>query len=95
MKLLLTAAAISLEFHHAVPTGFLHLGWDLIFHLRAARALFLRIAEDAEALKLRFADERAKLIDVRLGFTGNPTMKVVRMAMPGIPARMRLRRSRM
>ena len=69
--LLLTSAAISLlQRHRAVPAGLLHLGGNLVGHLGGARAFFLRVAEDAEALELRLADEVAQFVDVGLGFAG-------------------------
>ena len=59
-----------LELHQPVPTRFLSLGGNLVFHLRAARAFFLRVTEHAQALEFRFADEGFEFGDVGLGFTG-------------------------
>ena len=61
-----------LQGHHPVPAALLLLGRNLARHLAGARALLLRIAEDAEALEPRLADEFAQLVDVRLGLAGEP-----------------------
>ena len=68
---MLTSAAISFcSFITRCQRASFTFGANLVLHLRAARAFLLRIAENAEPLEFRFADELAEFVDVRLGFAG-------------------------
>jgi hypothetical protein len=54
---------------------------------KRARAFFIGVAEDAQPVELRLADELLQNSKSRSDSPGKPTMKLVRSAMPGTAAR--------